>query len=343
VVAVRAANAAKFTSAPPATCSAVLVFGTDDGLVSERAKQIADAFSRRDDPPAEIIRIEDTDLDGEPDRLVIELQTMPMFGGAKVVRSTMGRRVNGAMLKQIFEAGQPPSLLVVEGGNLKPSDAARKLFEGAAWAAAVPCYADTERDLAAIANEMMQEAGRTLEADARVVLVERLGADRALSRGEIEKLILYTEGRDMVTADDVRAVVGDASDFKMDEIVSAAANGNGAAALKDFDRACAAGDSPQTLLLAMQRYFIRLHRLRSAIDGGSSLDDAMRRLRPPVHFSQKDALSAQCRSWSLVGLSRAVARISAAVKNARLNSDVEAPLAERLLIDLAAQARAQRR
>jgi len=105
VVAVRAANAAKFTSAPPATCSAVLVFGTDDGLVSERAKQIADAFSRRDDPPAEIIRIEDTDLDGEPDRLVIELQTMPMFGGAKVVRSTMGRRVNGAL--QLGECGRP--------------------------------------------------------------------------------------------------------------------------------------------------------------------------------------------------------------------------------------------
>jgi DNA polymerase III subunit delta len=343
VVAVRAANASSFAEAPTDACSAVLVFGTDEGLVSERARLITNAFAKRDEPPAEVIRIEDTDLENEPDRLLVELQTVPMFGGGKVVRSTLGRRVNGALFKQVFDAGPPPALLVVEGGNLKPSDAARKLFESAPWAAAVPCYADTERDLAAIANDMMRAAGRKLEADAQAVLLERLGADRALSRGEIDKLLLYTTGRSVVTADDVLAAVGDASDFKMDQIVSSAAAGEGAAALRDFDRACAAGESPQTLLLAMQRYFVRLHRLRAAVDAGSAMEDAMRRLRPPVHFSQKDALSAQCRGWSLSSLSNAIARISAAVKSARLNGNIEAPLAERLLIDLAAHARSRRR
>ena len=343
MVAIRPANASRFAENPSSDCLAALVFGTDTGLVSERAKLIATAFSQRENPSAEIIRIEDADLETAPDRLVVELQTQPMFGGGKVVRSTLSRRVTGAALKQIFKPGAPAAHLVIEAGNLKPSDAARKLFEATGWAAAIPCYGDSERDLAAIATEMMREAGMTLETDARTMLLERLGADRALSRGEIEKLILYAAGRASITPDDVDAIVGDASDFMMDQIVSAAASGNGAAALADFDRACAAGDSPQTLLLAMQRYFIRLHRLRASVESGKSLDEAMRRLRPPVHFKQKDTLAAQCQGWPLPRLTAAVARISATVKNARLNSTIEALLAERLLIDLAATARQGRR
>ena len=343
LVAIRAGNAAKFVDAPPATCQAVLVYGTDAGLVSERARLIAGAFANREQPAGEIIRVEDPDLEADPDRFLVELQTVPMFGGSKVVRSTLSRRVTGAALKPVFEAGPPAALLVVEGGNLKPSDAARKLFESSPWAAAVPCFADSERDLSALADEMVRDAGLSFEADARALLIDRLGADRALSRGEIEKLILFCAGRTTIAPDDVLAVVGDASDFMMDEIVSAAAQGDGGSALRDFDRATAAGDSAQTILLAMQRYFLRLHRLRCAVDGGKSLDDAMRGLRPPVHFKQKDALGAQCRHWTAARLAGAVARISAAVKASRLNSDLETPLAERLLVDIAASARQSKR
>lgn len=343
MVAIRPASAAAFSEKPSKDCLAVLVFGLDNGLISERARQIANAFAHRENPPGEIIRIEDPDLDNDPDRLVVELQTQPMFGGGKVIRTSLSRKINTAALKQIFETGAPAAHLVIEGGNLKPSDATRKLFEATAWAAALPCYADTEQDLASLASGMMKDAGVRMSPDARSVLLERLGADRALSRGEIEKLILYAQGRDEITADDVIAVVGDASDLMMDQIVIAAASGNGAGALRDFDRAYAAGESPQTLLLAMQRYFLRLHRLRSALEAGKSMDDALRGLRPPVHFKQKGVIATQCQAWPLQRLTAAVARIASIIKTSRLSSDIEAPLAERLLIDLATAARQGRR
>jgi DNA polymerase III subunit delta len=343
LVAIRPAGAEKFAQKPNADCLAALVFGADAGLISERAKQIAHAFAAREAAPSEIIRIEDADLEGDPDRLIVELQTQPMFGGGKVVRTTLSRRVTSASLKQILEAGPPAAHLVVEGGNLKPSDAARKLFEAASWAAAIPCYADSNRDLAALATDMTRDAGMRLAPDAQVLLLERLGADRALSRGEIEKLILYAQGRTEITIDDVAAVVGDASDFMMDQIISAAASGKGAIAVRDFDRACAAGDSPQTLLLASQRYFLRLHALRAAVESGKSMDEAMRSLRPPVHFKQKDVMAVQCQAWPLGRLSAALARISLAIKNSRLKADIEEPIAERLLIDLATAARQSQR
>ena len=50
-------------------------------------------MAARENPPGEIIRIEDGDLEDDPDRLAVELQTMPMFGGRKVVRTTTSRRI----------------------------------------------------------------------------------------------------------------------------------------------------------------------------------------------------------------------------------------------------------
>jgi DNA polymerase-3 subunit delta len=335
LVAVKAQNANRFAERPPADCCAVLLFGSDDGLIAERAKQIAKVFADRDPAGGEIIRIEDPDLDGDSGRLAVELQTQPMFGGGKVIRTTLGRRVTGALLKSILDEGKPAAHLVVEGGNLKPTDAARKLFEATPWAAAVGCYADSERDLAELVNDMVAEAGLSIAPDARELLVSRLGADRSLSRGEVEKLILYVAGRTAITSDDVDAIVGDASDYVMDEIALAAASGRAAAALRDFDRACAGGDNPQTLLLAIQRHFLKLHRLRAAVDGGKTMDDALRSLRPPVHFKQRDTLAAQCQAWPLARLSAVLQRVSAAIRDSRRSSGLESPMTERLLLDIA--------
>ncbi|MCB1512244.1 MAG: DNA polymerase III subunit delta [Hyphomicrobiaceae bacterium] len=343
MVAVKAQNAARFVQRTPADCVAVLLYGSDDGMVSERAKQVASGFAGRDVGGGEIIRIEDVDLEGDPARLAVELQTQPMFGGGKVVRTTLGRRVTGAALKAIFDAGQPAAHLVVEGGNLKPTDAARKLFESTPWAAAVACFTDTDRDLAGLVGDMLGEAGLNIQPDAREMLISRLGADRALSRGEIEKLILYVSGRTTIMLDDVQAVVGDASEFVMDEIAISAASGRAAVALREFDRACAGGENPQTLLLAIQRHFLKLHRLRAAVDDGKTMDEAIRGMRPPIHFKQRDAFVGQCQAWPLARLSAVLQRVAATIRDTRRGAGLEAPMAERLLLDIAHAARQRSR
>ena len=57
------------------------------------------------------------------------------------------------------------------------------------------------------------------------MLQSRLGADRALSRAEIEKLALYCLGRRAVTLEDVESIVGDAADLALERIAEAAAEG----------------------------------------------------------------------------------------------------------------------
>lgn len=335
MVAVKTHQAHALLRAPDKRLEAFLLFGSDVGLVAERASLLAKVLAARETPPADVIRMDDADLDGDPDRLAVELQTLPMFGGRKVLRAAAGRRINANVLKPLLAGPPLAGLLIVEAGNLRPDEALRALFEKSDRAAALACYADEARDLEAVVEEGLKAAGLGIEGPAREVLVARLGADRALSRAEVDKLALYCMGRDVVTLDDVEAIVGDASEQALDKITMATASGDGRRAVREADRAISAGESAQTIILATQRHFQRLHRLRVQVDDGRSIDDALKSLRPPVHFKVKDQLAAQLRLWSMDRLVRANTGIAAAARTARTTSAIEQPLAERLLLDLA--------
>lgn len=339
MVAIKTHQAGAFLNALDRVPSAVLFYGSDAGLVSERAAQLAKGLSAREDPPGEILRLDDADLEQDPDRIYVELQTAPMFGGRKVVRAAAGRRVTAAQLKGLVESGNLEGWLIVEAGNLRPDDALRSLFEKAAAAAAVACFPDEARDLDAVIRQVLAAAKLQITPEAKRMLTARLGADRALSRAEIDKLALYALGKDTIEESDVEAAVGDAAEQALDRIVIAAGAGDASAALGECDRSVAAGESPQSVIAALQRHFLRLHRMRAALDAGRSMDEVMRTLRPPPHFKQRDALEQQCRGWNAPKLDAALARIAEAAKAARLNSALEGTLSERLLLALGTMAR----
>lgn len=339
MVAVKAHQAESFLKPPGPSFAAVLFYGSDAGLVTERAARLAKVVAARSDPPGEVIRLDDADFDTDPDRLAIELQTIPMFGGDKVVRAIAGRKVNAAALQPFVAGDTLSATLVVEAGNLRPSDALRTLFEKSAKAAAVACFPDEGHQLEALISETLKSHGLTISSDARELLLARVGADRALSRNEIEKLALYAAGKSEIDAADIEAIVGDASELAIDRILGAAASGDAARAVNEYARALAAGESPQGIIAAVQRHLQKLHRIRSDLDAGRSFDDAVRQLRPPLHFKQKDAIGLQCRTWTTARLGAALARTGQAARAARRSSLLEEAIAEDLLLVLASAAR----
>ncbi|KUO60354.1 MAG: DNA polymerase III subunit delta [Alphaproteobacteria bacterium BRH_c36] len=342
MVAIKSHEAARFLKAPDRSISAVLTYGTDAGLVTERARAAAKAWAGLEDPPSEITRLDDADLETDPDRLSVELMTVPMFGGRKIVLSSTGRRINAVLLKELIEPGPLPGVLIVEAGNLKPTDKIRSLFEKAKHAAAIACFPDEGRDLAVLVDEEVKAAKMTIAPEAREVLLAQLGADRVLSRGEIAKLVLYCSGRKRIELDDVEAIVSDASELGVDRIVDAAAGGEPGVAVRELSRALNSGESPQTVIIALQRHFMRLHRIQADVTSGRSIADAMKALRPPLHFKQKNAVTAQVRKWPMAHLDRALAEIAKAARNARQTGCRDDLITESLILGLAQLARIAR-
>ena len=333
---IKAALADRTLKSPPAGVVAWLFYGPDTGMISERAGQLAKHLANANPKePGEIIRMDDDDLAGGTEKLAVELRTMPMFGGRKIVRIRAEKRLKPDLIAGLIDphGGALAGILIVEAGDLKADSKLRDLFVKADNAAAVGCYPDDEKALATVVNEVLNLRRITITPQARDHLIALLGADRAFSRNEIEKLSLYAGDGGEIQIEDIDAVVGDASSLQVDEIATSAFAGRTADALRDLDRAAAEGTSAQTVLLAIQRHALKLHQARVSVEAGSSIDAAIKGLRPPVFYKAQTAFAAQLNRWTLAGLGRMLVEIQATIARQR-RVTVLAQLEDELLGDL---------
>jgi DNA polymerase III subunit delta len=309
-----------------------LFHGTDAGDVSDRAANCAKTLAASDNPPGEIIRLTDQDLSQQSGRLATEARSLSMFGGRPVILVKQAPQLTPALIESLL--GDPPlsAFVVIEGGNLKKDAKLRTLIEKAKRGAAIACYGDDERSLPQLIREEVSRAGLTIAPDAVQLLCQLLGADRALSRSELGKLILYTAPDRQIDVEHVEAVVGDAAAQAFDTALNAALGGDAATALGQIDRLAAAGTPPSVFLNLLLAHLQRLAGLAAVLERGENLETALGRVRPPLHFKQKDAVKAQCGRWRTPEIAAAMEAAQEAVRQSRLNPGLEAELATDLVI-----------
>ncbi|MGD0026347.1 MAG: DNA polymerase III subunit delta [Xanthobacteraceae bacterium] len=337
MVAVKAADVDAFVARPDPKRPVVLVFGPDAGLVSERVNALIKASVDDPNDPFALARLDGEELSGEPSRLVEEAQTMPLFGGRRAVWVKAGGRNIAPAVEPLLKIRGCECRVVIEAGDLRRNAPLRTLCERAKNAAALPCYADTERDRARLIDDEMRVAGLTLAPDARALLIPLLGGDRAASRNELRKLALFARGHERVGVEDVAAVVSDASALALDDIVDAAFAGRPGELEAQLAKARTAGSAPGSIFFAAQRQVAQLHRWRTAIETGApfSLDA----VQPPLHFRRKGLVEAALKLWSAARLVSAMAELADAVLQSRRNAALAETIAERALLAIAAKAR----
>ena len=166
-----------------------------------------------------------------------------------------------------------------------------------------------------------------------------LGADRLASRNEIRKLALYARGQKTIDIADVMAVVADASQIALDGLVDAVFAGKTAEADSEFAKARASGSSPAAIVSAAIRQVANLHKMKLAIESGDSIEFAMRRAAPPVHFSRERAVSGALRAWTPSRLVRAMEQLAEASLEMRRSAPLAESIAQRMLLSIAVNAR----
>ena len=146
MVAIKAADVDAFVARPDPARPVVLVFGPDAGLVSERVNALVKSSVDDVNDPFALARLEAEDLSAEPSRLVEEAQTIPLFGGRRAVWVKAGSRNIAPAVEALLALRTIECRVVIEAGDLRRNAPLRSLCEKAKNAAALPCYADDERD-----------------------------------------------------------------------------------------------------------------------------------------------------------------------------------------------------
>ena len=325
-------DAENFVKNPPPEVVAVLVYGHDKGLIVERATALGKASVADINDPFTTTRLEPDSLADDPALLLDSAAAISPMGGKRLVLvSDAGANVTEACKNLL--ANPPPESLTIIAANesINTKAALVKVFEDSKIAASIGCYADTTESLSRMAEEMFRAASIRVERDALAWIVSHLGADRMASRQEIEKLVLLAGEGGELSLTQTQEALGDGAQVAASDITYAVASGRFGVLGRALGRAEAEAIPGEALLGHAARYFARLYRISVAISEGSSTQDAIKSIKPPIFFMEQRQIEEHLRHWNQARARYALNRLSIAEKQGRKGVDSRLAASQALL------------
>lgn len=342
MVAVRSHEADKFLRGRADHLLCYLFYGTDAGLISERARKIARAAVDDPDDPFQLVRIDGDAIAADPALLADEANTVGLFGGRRAIWVTVGSRNIVPACEALLADPPRDCTIVLEAGALKRDSALRRLFEQQRLAVAVECNQDDAASLNLMVSETVSSRGATISDQARDRLVSLLGEDRLSTRSEVEKLILYAGQAGQIDERAVELLVADASVLEVENSIEAAFSGRIDAIEETLVRYFSGGGDPGVLMGQALRHALMLHRSMLLAASGLPIENALERTAK-VPFHVRKSMSAQARLWHPERLLKGIEGLSEGVRRTRRDPRLAAPIATRVLWSIALGARSRRR
>jgi DNA polymerase-3 subunit delta len=323
----------------PGACRVVLLFGEDAGMIRDRAETLVRAVAGSLDDPFLVTELPREDIK----QLANEAAGLSLMGGRRVVRV---RDVTDAATEPVLAVlkSNAPALVVLEGPSMASRSKLRTALEAAADGTAIGCYPEEGRALEETIRETLRVSGVGIEADALSWLSQQLGADRASTRAELEKLALYVGVGKRVDLDAAMTCVGDLAGLSLDDALYAATTGDVATADRALEAAMAEGAASVQVLRVAMGHLQKLHRARLAMDEqGLTAADAAKTVRPPVFYQKVGAFSRSLVLWPAGTLAAAMAALAEAERGCKRTGWPDRALCRNAVLTLARRAAASSR
>ncbi len=314
----------------PGAARVVLLHGDDLGLIRERAEALVRAVAGGLDDPFRLAELARDEIGSLP----AEAASLSLTGGRRVVRVREAGEAAAGPVQAVL-ASTAPALVVLEASGLPPRSRLRSAVEAAADGAAIGCYPEEGRALEETIRAALADGAVTAEPEALAWLVGHLGADRAATRREIEKLALYAGPGGRVDLAQATACVGDLAGLSLDDALFAATQGDLATADRALELAMAEGATPVGVLRATLMHLQRLHRARLAMDGGMSAAEAAKASRPPVFYRRVGAFARALGLWPAPALMAGMSALAEAERACKRTGAPDQVIARNAVLALA--------
>ncbi len=246
-----------------ATIRAVLIYGPDAGQADEYCDRAIEKLAIDRD---NLFAVDSNDLRDKQDALFAESCSPSMFGGRKMVIISNAGDADARLISDLVTHPSLGATVIVCGGDLRAGGGLRTLFEGGDNIAALACYTDDARTLAALIQRELFAAGITqIKPDAMAYMTAHLGGDRGITRGFLTKIALYVDDKKTVDIDDVEKCLPDTAAADTDEFLYSLTAGYINQTLTALDRLFYDNAEPNMLVRMLDAHFKKL--LTAVVEG----------------------------------------------------------------------------
>lgn len=246
-----------------ATIRAVLIYGPDAGQADEYCDRAIEKLAIDRD---NLFAVDSNDLRDKQDALFAESCSPSMFGGRKMVIISNAGDADARLISDLVMHPSLGATVIVCGGDLRAGGGLRTLFEGGDNIAALACYTDDARTLAALIQRELFAAGITqIKPDAMAYMTAHLGGDRGITRGFLTKIALYVDDKKTVDIEDVEKCLPDTAAADTDEFLYSLTAGYINQTLTALDRLFYDNAEPNMLVRMLDGHFKKL--LTAVVEG----------------------------------------------------------------------------
>lgn len=284
--------------------SGLLFYGGDAlRVAAKRETALETLLGANAEEDMRLTRLHAGDLRQDPASVIDALKATGFFPGPRAVLVEEANNASApALMAAIGEWGDGDATLVVTAGQLPPSSALRKGFEGGKSVHALAVY-DDPPSRGEIEAAMAKAGLGAIDGDAAAALGDLA---RLVDPGDfaqmLNKLSLYCLDAP-VTLADVEACAPAATEAVLDDAIHAVAEGQVAQIGPQLQKLLGQGMNATTICIATARHFRTLHTVASH---GGGTGEGFKRLRPPVFGPRRDRMARQVQSWGATRLEDAL-------------------------------------
>ncbi len=288
----------KYLKKPDDAVKCWIVYGANEGLVSEYVRKLTAAICPDIYDPFQVVYLDGDAVNSDPGALIGEFNAQSLMGGRRVIVVKDADNNLTKHLKGLFEEAKSDTLVVAYSLSLNKKSSLVKLGEENEAFGVIACYEDRDEDVFATAKGVFVASGITIGNEALQLLCARLSNDRKSNLSELDKLVTYLGSRKNVTPDDVRLVVSDTSSSSSDDVCYAAASGQKDKTMQAYQRLLNEGTDPAAVIRSLTYHFNRLLSCMAIMESGDTIDRAVMKLVPRIIFFRESSFKRQLGIWT---------------------------------------------
>jgi DNA polymerase-3 subunit delta len=298
----------RFCAAPPKGLRAALVYGANRALQDKVVETLQQKLFPKGLDDFSAIILNYGELKSQPDLLGTELSSFGFFASEKCI---LIKDAEDGLTKILQEAmNLPPAghFLILLADALGTKSSLRAWAEKTDLVASLPCYEFDQAALIQFIDGRFKTHGRAIDRDAVALIADRLGNDLAPLPMLIQQIDDYiSDPAKRISYDDIATLMVDQSEQDMEQLIQAIADKNVSSCDRILHTLVESGTSIIAITRSLQYYFYRLRLAQAHIKDGSTQEEALAQLRPPLFFKLKPIFTRHLHKWPLGKIDRLLA------------------------------------
>ena len=292
-----------------------LLFGEEEFLKQSYKKRLRQAVAG--DDTMNYNYFEGKGLDVQ--ELISLANTMPFFSDRRLILvedSGCFKAASDELMEALPDIPDTTCMVFVESAVDKRNRLYKKVKE---LGSAVELKRQSASQLAVWAGRILAQNGRKITSSDMNLFLERTGDDMETIRTELEKLISYTMGQEIVAMEDIEAVTTVQVTNKIFDMVAAIVAGKTKIAMDRYEDLLTLKEPPMRILFLIARQFNQILLVKEMMASGNDKSAIASKLKIPPFAAAK--LMPQARNFTkeqLAGCVEACVEAEEAVKTGRL-------------------------